>query len=182
RAGLLGVGQQVVAAVLLALLACRLGGLVGAEHVDQRLVLGGRRLPLLRPGLFLQELVDELVVGGLQRGGRRLRGGRLELRRDLGVLRLRLALRPFIRQRRQRHLAAALLRGRPGRSRLGRRFFLLRLARGVRRLLALGLLGGRLVDLLRLADLVELGLLVVRAHHLVFPLQRLADAGFVFAA
>ena len=74
---------------------------------------------------------------------------------------------------------------RPRRRASGRRsglrggFLFLRLARLARHLLAFSLLGGGLVDRLRLPNLVELGTLVVRPHHFVFPLQRLADAGLV---
>ena len=117
-----------------------------------------------------------LSSAGFSVGGGAFGRFRLELRRDLGVLGLTLPLLALVGHRRQRDLTAALLRRRSG---LRRGFLLLRFARGVRGLVALGLLGGRLVDLLRPADLVELGPLVVRPHHLVFPLQRLADAGLV---
>src|SRR6185436_19751170 len=130
---------------------------LGREHVDQRLVLRRRRALLLRPAFFLQQLVDELVVGRLQHRRRRLRRLGLQLRRDLGVLDLGLVA--LVGQRRQRDVTATLRRLRTG---LRGGFLLFRFARGVRCLVALGLLGGRLVDLLRLADLVELGLLVFR--------------------
>src|SRR5262249_44519379 len=57
RRGLVGVAQQIVDAVLLALLAAgRLRRLLRRQHVDQRLVLGGRGALLLRPRLFLEQL------------------------------------------------------------------------------------------------------------------------------
>src|SRR5205823_14995688 len=122
----------------------------------------GRLLPAV--GLALEELVDELVVGRLQRGGRRRGLGRAELRRDLAITRslfLALGRLPgvLVLGRRQRH-GRRVLGQRP--LRLALLFFGRVLLGGG--LLGGGLLGGGLRDRLRARDLRQLGPLVIGPH------------------
>ena len=177
RPGLLRVGEQIVDAVLLALLARRrLARLLGREHVDSAPCRPVE--PLLLPRLHLPSAaVDELVVGRLQRAAAASAAAAVSSFGETSVC-CGFALpspgpssgsvgsatsppRLCVVGRLSRRLPFPSPRAR--RSRPSR----------------LGLLGGGLVDRLRLPDLVELGLLVVGPHHFVFPLQRLADAGLV---